>query len=160
MKKVIDITLIKENPLSKQLFDDLHDREFELLKEDIKNRGVQIPIEVTPDYVAIAGHQRLRALKALGAKEIGVIVRDDLKGAEEIEFHAIADNLLRRHMTLEQKVRIVNYLVEKYSGRRGRPPKGVQSAPFFQGKGYCPGGGVHRGDHSVSKSQRKRRNQL
>ncbi len=135
MKRVIDINLLKENPLSKKLFGDLPDKEFALLKQDIKDRGIQIPIEVTPDYTLITGGQRSRAQKALGAKEIEVIVREDLKSEEEIELHAIKDNLLRRHLTLEQKVRIIKYLIEKYGGPRGRPPKGKQFAPFMGGKG-------------------------
>ena len=135
MKRVIDINLLKENPLSKKLFGALPDKEFALLKQDIKDRGIQIPIEVTPDYTIITGGQRSRAKKALGAKEIEVIVREDLKSEEEIELHAIKDNLLRRHLTLEHKVLIVKYLVEKYGGLRGRPPKGGQVAPFLEGKG-------------------------
>ena len=104
MKRIIDVNLIKENPISKQFFGDLPEEEFALLKQDIKDRGVQIPVEVTTEYTIITGHQRWRAKKALGAKKIEVIVREDLKSEEEIELHAIKDNLLRRHLTLEQKV--------------------------------------------------------
>lgn len=135
MKRTIDIDLIKENPLSENLFGDLPEKEFELLKEDIKDGDVQIPIEVTLDYTVITGHQRLRAKRALGFREIEVDVREDLKSEEEVEEHLIKDNLLRRHLSLEQKVKVVEYLVEKYGGLRGRPPKKGQVAPFLAGKG-------------------------
>ncbi len=135
METVIDIDLLKENPLSKKLFGDLPGREFAMLKQDIKDRGIQIPIEVTPDYTIITGGQRARAKKALGAKEIEVIVREDLKNEVEIELHLIKDNLFRRHLTLEQKVRTIQYLYEKYGGLRGRPSKRGQFAPILDGEG-------------------------
>jgi ParB-like chromosome segregation protein Spo0J len=131
----IPIDQIKENRLSKRLFGNLPRSEFESFKADVQKRGVQIPIEVAPDNTIITGHQRLRALKELGAKEVEVRVRDDLTTPEKIELHMINDNIRRRQLPIEDKIKISNYLVNKYKGPRGRPSKRAQIDPFFAGPG-------------------------
>ena len=43
-----------------QVFPDLPPEEFETLKRDIAERGVQAAVEITPEGEILDGHQRLR----------------------------------------------------------------------------------------------------
>jgi ParB-like chromosome segregation protein Spo0J len=49
------------SPPKFQVLPNLPPEEFEALKEDIRCRGVQMPIEVTTGDEILDGHQRLRA---------------------------------------------------------------------------------------------------
>ena len=44
-----------------QVFPDLPPEEFEKLKQDITQRGVQVAVELTPEGEILDGHQRVRA---------------------------------------------------------------------------------------------------
>lgn len=66
----IDIDKLKEFENKKYYFDDLQGDEWNNLLEDIKNRGIQNPICITFDNTILAGHQRVRACKILGIKEV------------------------------------------------------------------------------------------
>ena len=48
-----------------QVFPDLPPEEFEKLKQDITQRGVQVAIELTPEGEILDGHQRVRACQEL-----------------------------------------------------------------------------------------------
>ena len=52
-----------------QVLPDLSPDEFDALLEDIRCRGVQLPIEVTTEDEVLDGHQRLRACAELGIKD-------------------------------------------------------------------------------------------
>ena len=52
-----------------QVLPDLPAEEFQALMEDIRCRGVQLPIEVTTEDEVLDGHQRLRACAQLGIKD-------------------------------------------------------------------------------------------
>ena len=45
-----------------QVFPDLPPEEFENLKQDIAERGVQVAIEITPEGEILDGHQRIQGL--------------------------------------------------------------------------------------------------
>jgi ParB-like chromosome segregation protein Spo0J len=90
-----------------QLLDDLGPEQFAALKEDIRQRGVLVPIEVTEDGRILDGHQRRRAVAELEAEEgrkvpYLVVVRAGL-GEEDRFAHSISMNLQRRQLTLDQK---------------------------------------------------------
>lgn len=98
---------LKDYPLNVELFGDLPSDEYTVLKEDIRQRGIQDALHVVKkdkDYFVISGHQRKCIAIELG---IGVpcIVRNDLKEVWQIEEHLISDNLLRRHLSDYQKVK-------------------------------------------------------
>ena len=98
---------LKNHPLSKELFKDLSTEDYDNLKADIEERGIQDALHVAKrdeSYVIISGHQRKRVGIDLGIN-VPCIIRDDLKEDWQIEEALIKDNLLRRHLNDYQKVR-------------------------------------------------------
>jgi len=86
------------HPLSETIFGQMGDDEFQELKEDIDERGINHPLELDPGGRVICGSQRLRALKELQVETVAVkVVQLDDEGA--IVKHLLLDNLLRRHLT-------------------------------------------------------------
>ena len=71
----IAITKLKPHPMNSQFFDDITGDSWTLFLESIKTSGVIEPIIATTNYVVVSGHQRLRACKELGIKEVPVVLR-------------------------------------------------------------------------------------
>jgi ParB-like chromosome segregation protein Spo0J len=91
---------LKPNPRQQELFSDLPAEAFKDLVENIRTKGLQSPVEILSDGTILCGHQRVRAAKELGWKEIGVWIRKDLesRGQDACEERLIEDNLLRRQV--------------------------------------------------------------
>lgn len=89
---------LSEHPRQQELAGDISEAALAELARDMKNRGLQQPIEILRDGTIVAGHQRVKAAKKLGWTEIEVVIRDDLAEADdpEVLFHLVADNALRR----------------------------------------------------------------
>jgi 16S rRNA G966 N2-methylase RsmD len=87
---------------SYQVFPDLAPDEFETLKRDIAERGVQVAIEMTPEGEILDGHQRLHICKELGIRNYP---RRIIGGLDEDgkRHHAIKANCLRRQLTRQQR---------------------------------------------------------
>jgi hypothetical protein len=85
-----------------QVFPDLPPEEFETLKRDIAERGVQVAIEVTETGDTLDGHQRLRACQELKIKNYP---RRIISGLDERgkRHHAIKANCLRRQLSRQQR---------------------------------------------------------
>lgn len=85
-----------------QLMPELSKDEYAKLKDDIKARGVMVPIEYDEIGNVLDGHHRIKACKELGIKEWPRFIR---KGYTEDEkrAHAIALNLARRHLSNDQR---------------------------------------------------------
>jgi len=93
------------------IFRDVSGTEFELFKEDIKNKGLQIPIEITEENIILCGHQRVRALIELYGKDYELKssdfkIRKDLKTDYEQKMHIISDNIRRRQLNDIEKVMV------------------------------------------------------
>lgn len=93
-----------------QLFGALLDDEYQRLKESIAEHGILVPVEVDENGTILDGHHRVRAWQEL--REAGVkvpdyprIVRKFATDAEKRN-HVRALNLLRRHLTVEQRVQV------------------------------------------------------
>ncbi|MGD9580143.1 MAG: ParB/RepB/Spo0J family partition protein, partial [Vampirovibrionia bacterium] len=72
-------------------------KDFEALKNSIKELGLLNPITVYRDSVLVAGYHRLEACKALGWKEIPVInLENDNLIAEQAQ---IDENIIRHKLT-------------------------------------------------------------
>ena len=69
----------------------LNDGAVDAVAESIAEFGFRNPIIVDGDGVIICGHTRWKAAKALGMKEVPVIVADDLT-EEQVRAYRIADN--------------------------------------------------------------------
>ena len=89
-----------------QVFPDLSPDEFESLKRDIAERGVQVAIELTPEGEILDGHQRQRACRELGIRNYPRRIVSGLDD-EGKRHHAIRANCLRRQLTRQQKRELI-----------------------------------------------------
>src|SRR5690554_2340310 len=90
----------------------LSEEDYEALKADIAARGVQVPVEYDEHGNILDGHHRVRACQELGIKDWPRIVRVGLSEEEKIE-HALAINLMRRHLSREQRQELVARLRQR-----------------------------------------------
>jgi ParB-like chromosome segregation protein Spo0J len=81
-----------------QFFQPLSQEERDALKQDIEQRGIQIPIELDSSGVVLDGYHRLEIAKELGLpdEQIPKVVRSELTSKEQKITHVLKTNLLRR----------------------------------------------------------------
>ena len=89
-----------------QVMPPLAEEEYEALKADIAQRGVQVPVEYDEDGNILDGYHRVRACQELGITNWPKVVRRGLTEEQKIE-HALALNLHRRHLTRDQRRELV-----------------------------------------------------
>src|SRR5690606_33236568 len=89
-----------------QVLPELSAEEYEALKADIAQRGVQVPVEYDEDGNILDGYHRVRACRELGLDDWPRVVRRGLTEEQKVE-HALALNLHRRHLTREQRRELV-----------------------------------------------------
>jgi hypothetical protein len=100
------------------LFHDLDGPDFDVFVASMK-RGLDVPIEITPDGIIIDGHQRVRAARELGWTQITVWIRDDLAGNQaSIDHRHVRANLNRRQLDRLDRARLAMKLFELERGRR------------------------------------------
>lgn len=96
----------------------LSDNDYELLKADIAQRGVQVPVEYDELGEILDGHHRVRSCQDLGIKDWPKIIRSGMTKEEKVE-HALSLNMNRRHLTRKQrKELVVNLRAQGWSLRR------------------------------------------
>ncbi|MCR4339172.1 MAG: ParB N-terminal domain-containing protein [Gemmatimonadaceae bacterium] len=89
-----------------QLMPALSDEEYAALRDDIEARGVLVPVEIDADTGEVLdGHHRLRIAAELGV-EAPTFARSFASDEERIE-HVLSLNLMRRHLTTDQRARLV-----------------------------------------------------
>ncbi len=115
------ITSLQEHPLNSKAFDDLSDESFQSLKADIEARGLDHPIDILPNGLIIAGHQRVRACRELGHEKIRCRVRHDLADAStaDIATAMINDNVRRRQLSPLQEARAMWTREQSVSAEQG-----------------------------------------
>lgn len=115
----VETKKLKEHPFNLETFRDTQGYDFDALKEDIRKNGIKTELHITPDYVVLCGHQRLKAAKELGLKTIPCKIVSGLKTEEQEKEYIIKDNLLRRHLTTEQRMLLFAELSRLYEVGRG-----------------------------------------
>lgn len=92
--QMIDVEVSKLKPFSRRKFfyDDIKGRQWEGFLESVRNNGVIVPISITQNYIIINGHQRVRACKKLGIKNVKCIMIK-CKNNDEIIKNMIAANI-------------------------------------------------------------------
>jgi ParB-like chromosome segregation protein Spo0J len=104
---------------------------FQRLREDIEKRGVVVPLLVRQDGVLLAGHNRLQIARDIGLRFVPVqTVQEELTERQEQEF-IINDNLLRRHLTIDERIHLYKVLFPEFdsvlaSGKRGGDKKSAE----------------------------------
>jgi hypothetical protein len=103
-----------------QVMPDIDPETFEALKADIGKRGVVTPIDVDELGNILDGHNRFHAWQQLGKNEPPpTIVRAGLSEDEKFAF-ARKQNILRRHLTREQKQVLIAEQISRTPNRSDR----------------------------------------
>lgn len=89
-----------------QVMPDLGEAEFEALKQDIQDNGLQVAIEYDGQGNVLDGHHRLKICHELGITKWPRVIREGLSEAEKFA-HARRMNMLRRHLNQEQKRELI-----------------------------------------------------
>ena len=90
---------LKANPLNSDFFREESNDYFSKLRDDVRERGIIVPLLAKKDDTLLAGHNRLRVAIELGLESVPVqYVLDVLPEKAEREF-IIKDNLYRRQFT-------------------------------------------------------------
>ena len=126
--RTLPLDKLHDHPKQSEMFGNLPDAELESLAADMAKEGQRDPVEVLPDGTIITGHQRVRAARRLGWKEIEVVVRHDLAGAGEaaVEELFVADNLFRRQLGPLARARCMRRLMELKTGDKAWGLNGAQ----------------------------------
>lgn len=123
----INPELLKPNPDNK-IFNPLSGKDYELLKEDIRERGIIDPLIIRQDKVLLTGHNRLRIALELKLKTIPVRkIESGLKPKDEKKF-LVLDNLLRRQLSPTEKESLIQefYKDEILEDNRGGDRKSLK----------------------------------
>lgn len=66
----IAVDVLKPHPRNQEFFDDTTGESWDDFLKSIRTSGVIVPIVITEDNIMVSGHQRVRACKELGIKDI------------------------------------------------------------------------------------------
>lgn len=102
------ISFFKRNEKNGEFFEEKN-IELTQMIEDVKKRGVLVPLIAKDDGILLAGHCRLKAAKVAGLKFLPVQIVTNITDAEEFEY-LIKDNTVRRHFTPGDRLKIYRRL--------------------------------------------------
>jgi DNA-binding Lrp family transcriptional regulator len=94
-----------------QVMPKMAQEEYEALKEDIAERGVMVPIEFDENGNVLDGHHRLEICVELGINDYPKIIREGMSEAEKWT-HARKLNMVRRHLTREQRRELIQAQIQ------------------------------------------------
>lgn len=115
--RTMDKTTNKLKPyeFNKEFFEDIKGTDYDALKEDIKQNGIKVDLHITKSNTILCGHQRWEIAKELKLKSVPCkIINIDEKDTNKVKEYVIKDNLLRRHLSTEQKYILIATLSEVY----------------------------------------------
>jgi len=105
--------LLKPYKFNKEFFEDIKGEDYEGLREDIKVNGIKVDLHITKNNTILCGHQRWNIAKEIGLDDVPTKVVDiDETDEMKVREYVIKDNLLRRHLTTEQKYNLIGMLSE------------------------------------------------
>jgi len=93
--------------------------EYDAIKADIAERGIQDPVKVNKHNRLLAGYTRVKIAQELGLDEVPHVVVDVDGDMNAMIEYAILDNIRRRQLTDLQLVEYGMKLEELYEGRQG-----------------------------------------
>jgi hypothetical protein len=94
------------NHINQEYFDTESEKHLHDLREDIRKRGIIVPLIAKRDGTLLAGHNRLFVARELNLKLVPVqYVQEELSEEREREF-IIKDNILRRHLSPEKRIHL------------------------------------------------------
>lgn len=98
---------------------DLSQEDYAALREDIKNRGVLVPVEYDEDGNVLDGYHRIKICEELGVTEWPKFIRKGLS-EEEKYTHARQLNLARRHLNQGQRRVLIEDQLRETPGMSNR----------------------------------------
>jgi ParB-like chromosome segregation protein Spo0J len=102
------------NTLNSFFFKEESSEYFSNLREDIRERGIIVPLIAKKDDTLLAGHNRLRLARELGLENVPVqYVLDGLNDNAEKEF-IIKDNLYRRQFSAAEWIELYKKLYPEF----------------------------------------------
>jgi ParB-like chromosome segregation protein Spo0J len=108
--KKIAPALLKANKKNKEYFVEETDDYFTNLRDDIRRRGIIVPLIARQDGTLLAGHNRLQIAQELKLSQVPVqYVQEELTEEREREF-IIKDNLFRRQLDTQEWVELYRRL--------------------------------------------------
>lgn len=117
----IKTSTLKPHPQSK-LVPDMRDDEWKEFLDDIRERGIKVPIEVDSESVIHDGHHRWRAAKKLEIAEVPV--REiKMKDGEDSQTYMLKAAVLRRHLSDDQRA-MISAMIAKASPLKPGPKAG------------------------------------
>ena len=106
------VSFFKRNVKNKDFFEE-EKLDLSSMIEDVKRRGVLVPLVAKEDGTLLAGHCRLKAAKAAGLKYLPVQIVTDMTGDDEFEY-LIKDNAIRRHFTRDDRLKIYRRIYPEF----------------------------------------------
>jgi ParB-like chromosome segregation protein Spo0J len=108
---------LKRNMENSKYFKTIDGSQLDQLVNDIKNRGILVPLVAKSDGTLLAGHRRLMVAKHLKMKYVPVqYIEQKITKKQEKEF-IIKDNLLRRHLSPAERRALYNAIVPDFEER-------------------------------------------
>ena len=108
---------LRPNPKNEEYFISESPEYFERLEQDIRERGILVPLLAKEDGTLLAGHNRLIVAEKLNLKFVPVqYVKQQISESEEQSF-VIKDNLLRRQFTGAEWLQIYRRLYPDFDER-------------------------------------------
>ncbi len=102
--KKVSPALLRANKKNKEYFVEETDEYFTNLRDDVRRRGIIVPLIARQDGTLLAGHNRLQIAQELKLTQVPVqYVQEDLNEEREREF-IIKDNLFRRQLDTQEWV--------------------------------------------------------
>lgn len=120
--RMMDVDKLNTHPKNKYFFDDIEGEAWTAFLESIETSGVIEPVIVSaPDLTIVSGHQRVRACKKLGIKQVAVEERS-YESEDEILKQLIETNIRQRGIGNSNPVkfgRCIKELERIYSIKNG-----------------------------------------
>jgi ParB-like chromosome segregation protein Spo0J len=110
---------LKPNPIN-SFFNSETSEYFETLRNDIRERGIIVPLLAKEDGTILAGHNRLLVAQELGLASVPVqYILQSLTEEEERAF-IFKDNIIRRQLTALEKQKLIERLYQDEISRDNR----------------------------------------
>lgn len=123
--QLLAVDSLSPHPQNNDFFDDITGGKWDEFLESVKASGIIEPLVITQNKVVVSGHQRLRACKELGIKNVYCIVRS-YKSEDEVLRDLIETNIQQRGTisSSKKKQALIIQTLERIYGIRntaGRP---------------------------------------
>lgn len=102
--EMMDVNKLIPHKMNNYFFDDIEGEPWTAFLESIETSGIIEPIVVTQNLIIVSGHQRVRAAKKLGIKEVAVEMRN-YDTEDEVLKQLIEANVRQRGITNTNQIK-------------------------------------------------------